>query len=163
MNGTASPSARIAFTNTGSCWATRSGSTCPFGRTVRSTPSNPSGFNTFPRPRPSSSGRCFEKKQIVPRNPPVVPAPRLLRGCSQAAAPAAAVTWTNSRLVGTGSPPVVQHVAHAAAVGRHVAAEPPGAVGIDRHGLARLAAIRRSRGILVNRHVRGDGQVLLVH
>ena len=45
--GTASPSWRIASTKTGSSAATRFGSTCPPGRTVRSTPSNPSPFSDW--------------------------------------------------------------------------------------------------------------------
>ena len=57
------PFARIASSARGRSSATRSGRTWPFGRTVRSIPSNPMSIVAAARSVQLRSGRCLEKKQ----------------------------------------------------------------------------------------------------
>ena len=101
MSGTASPDFRSVSTARGRSSSTRSGSTCPPGRTVRSTARNPDSAMTGPTSANGSHCRCFEKTAITGsaarRGDAEAPAARDAVPSAPIVRPATAARATNSR------------------------------------------------------------------
>ena len=101
ISGTASPDFRSVSTARGRSSSTRSGSTCPPGRTVRSTARNPDSAMTGPTSANGSHCRCLEKTAITGsasrRGDAEAPAARDAVPSAPIVRPAAAARATNSR------------------------------------------------------------------